>query len=228
MSKDHPEYEWGGDANENDDNAVPRLSTGIEVLDRKLNGGIPAGCVVALSAKPASQSELFLYEMAGVRETLYLTTERTVTDVEESLDVNATDPDRTIVREIDGPGGLDTARDHLEDLDDGATAIVDPIGPLEEADPSDYRTFINDLKARTVESGSVTVLHCLNRQQVPAQRDRTVYLADVIFDLATDHRGSTVENSLFVPKFRDGAARSEAIELDLTTSVTIDVSRKIA
>jgi len=47
-----------------------RLSTGVDILDRQLDGGIPPGSIVLLAADPASQSELFLYELAGVRATL--------------------------------------------------------------------------------------------------------------------------------------------------------------
>ena len=56
---------------------VERLRTGIEVLDRKLDGGIPAGSIVALTADPASQAELFLYELTATRGTLYLSLDRT-------------------------------------------------------------------------------------------------------------------------------------------------------
>ena len=42
-----------------------RLKTGIDVLDRKLNGGLPAGCIVALTASPSSQAELLLYELTA-------------------------------------------------------------------------------------------------------------------------------------------------------------------
>ena len=69
----HEKFEWESDpATESETSEL--LSTGIEVLDRKLGGGVPKGTIIALSALPASQSELFLYEMAAVRETVYLTT----------------------------------------------------------------------------------------------------------------------------------------------------------
>lgn len=204
------------------------LSTGIEVLDRKLDGGVPAGRIVALSASPTSQSELFLYEMAAVRETVYLTTERTAADVEDSFEQAGTPLDGVEVQRIDPDDPISDARAALEGVSDGSTLIVDPVGPLEAAPEDQFRSFVNDLKARTVETESLTLLHCLDGRRVPPQRDRTEYIADIVFDLVTKLRGGSVENSLVIPKFRGGRTLPEAIELDLTTDVTIDVSRKIA
>jgi hypothetical protein len=55
---------------------IARLSTGVPVLDRKLDGGITSGSTVALCAPPASQAELSLTEFPASRPTLYLTTDR--------------------------------------------------------------------------------------------------------------------------------------------------------
>lgn len=204
------------------------LSTGIDVLDRKLDGGIPAGRTVALLASPTSQSELFLYEMATARETLYLTTERTAAAVESELERAGTDSDAVDVRRLDDDDPVGAARSALEELPDESMLIVDPINPLEAADADAYRAFLNELKTRTVETGGLALLHCLDGRAVPAQRDRTEYHADVVFDLVTKLRGGSVENRLSLPKFRGGESLSDAIELDLTADVTIDVSRKIA
>ena len=62
-----------------------RLRTGIDVLDRKLNGGIPSGSIVALCARPASQAELFLYELTATRGALYLSLDRTGDAVTHSI-----------------------------------------------------------------------------------------------------------------------------------------------
>lgn len=227
MVSSHETLEWADPTNDATDTG-DRLSTGIEILDRKLGGGIPAGRTVLLSASPVSQSELFLYEMAGARDTMYLTSERTVEDVEISLARYDDESNHTTVHHIDASDPIGDAREKLSELTDASTLIVDPMGPLEEANEREYRTFLNELKTRTHETRSLSVLHCLDGRQVPAQRDRTEYLSDVIFNLVTRLRGGSVENSLTVPKFRGGAARTDAIQLDLTTNVTIDVSRKIA
>lgn len=205
------------------------LATGIDVLDRKLGGGIPAGRIVVLSASPVSQSELILYEIASVRPTVYLTTERRVPDVEASfertVDGSAADID---VYHLGTDDPVGDARQALELVPDEGTIIVDPMQLLEGVDTDVYRTFLNDLKARTWETNSLTLLHCLDGRSVPDQRDRTEYLADIIFTLSTTVRGGTVKNSLSIPKFRGGQALSESIDLDLTTDVTVDVSRRIA
>lgn len=204
------------------------LETGIEVLDRKLDGGIPAGRVVVLSASPASQSELFLYEMASIRPTVYLTTERTVADVDEYLKQTTTDVDEVDIRRIGTEAPLSEARSAIEDLPENATVIVDPIRLLESTESERYRSFVNDLKARITDVDGLALLHCLEGRDVPPQRDRTEYLADIIFSLSTEVQGGTLQNDLAIPKFRGGRALPESIDLDLTADVTIDVSRKIA
>lgn len=204
------------------------LTTGIKVLDRILDGGIPAGRVVVLLASPASQSELFLYEMATVRPTTYLTTERPPSEIENCLSQTGLAPGTVAIHGIEGGDPFAEAMAVVSDLTAESTLIVDPMRRLEEFDADAYRDFLNAVKARTAETGSLTVLHCLNGAHVPAQRDLTAYLADIVFDLSTVVRGGSVQNQLAIPKFRRGHALPETINLDLTADVTIDVTRKIA
>jgi KaiC/GvpD/RAD55 family RecA-like ATPase len=204
------------------------LPTGIEVLDRKLDGGIPQGCVVVLSASPASQSELFLYEMTSPRQTTYLTTERTIPHVQDGLAQAGISLDDIEIHSVTSSDPLDDARDVIDEIPTASTVIVDPMRRLETTETEAYRSFLNELKRTAVETDSLILLHCLDGCRVPEQRDRTEYLADIIFDLSTNLHGGTIENALSIPKFRGGSSLSDAIELDLTTDVTIDVSRKIA
>lgn len=204
-----------------------RLSTGIEVLDRKLGGGIPAGRVVVLSAAPASQSELLLYEFASNRKTVYLNTERAESTIRSVMEQTGA-PDGVELHRVDDDDPLADTKRVVEELSEETTLIIDPMRLLEAQEESAYREFLNLLKTRTNETGSITFLHCLDGRGVSEQRDRTEYMADIIFYLSTEIRGETIENSLAVPKFRGGQALNEVIKLNLMAEVSIDVSRKIA
>lgn len=220
-------FEWETES-ARESEADTLLSTGIDVLDRKLGGGIPEGKIVALSALPASQSELFLYEMSAVRDTVYLTTERRETDVESSLRDSDVPLDEIQVHQLEAEDPFQAGRTAIGRLPERSLLVVDPVNPLERQGTTEYRDFLNEVKARTVENGGLAVLHCLDGEEKPTQRDRTQYLSDIVFSLNTRLRGGSVENTLSVPKFRGGRALPDAVDLDLTADVTIDVSRKIA
>lgn len=205
-----------------------RLPTGIDVLDRKLEGGLPAGSVVALTASPASQSELLLYELAVPRGTLYLTTERSTEAVRDAFDRTTVPTGTPEVEGLAGEAPLDRATALSETLAEGSTLIVDPVDPLERQDSARYRRFVNGLRARLVDTESIAVLHCLAGHAPPEGRDLTEHMADVVFALDTRVSGESVENRLAVPKFRGGRALSETIKLELTERVRVDTSRDIA
>jgi RecA-superfamily ATPases implicated in signal transduction len=207
---------------------VERLPTGITVLDRRLDGGIPEGSTVLLVAPPASQAELFLYELTTTRGTLYLSTVRSGTAVEDAI---AKVPGRVgnpTVRDIGGDAPLDNAHSLVRELPEGANLIVDVMDPLERRDPRRYRGFLNELQNHLVNTKGLAVLHAMRGTNVPDNRDLTKNMADVVFELHTDIQGSEIENRLAVPKFRGGAALEETIKLKLTEEVTIDTSRDIA
>ncbi|WP_049970303.1 RAD55 family ATPase [Haladaptatus cibarius] len=204
-----------------------RLSTGVPVLDRKLEGGLPPGSTVALCAPPASQAELLLSEFTSSRPTLYLTTDRT----EESVSAEfrrASDRRTPEVRYIPGDAPLDHARRLFQRLPSDSTLVVDPVDLLEREDPTRYRNFLHDLQSHVRGTDSLAVLHCLDGRSVPDQRDITEHAVDVVFQLHTEISGDRVENRLAVPKFRGGRALPETIKLELTESVAIDTSRDIA
>lgn len=209
---------------------VGRLETGIEILDRRLEGGIPPGSIVVLAAPPQSQAELLLYELTAARGSLYLTTERTqeaVRDTLERTDAPVGDP---TIRDIPSEDRLEQANRLFRALPQGANLILDTADPLERSDPDRYRTFLNELREHMVETDSVAFVHCLRGQEghVPRNRDTTLHIADVVFDLTTTVRGTDLEVRLTVPKFRGGSALSESIKLEIADRVAIDTSRDIA
>jgi KaiC/GvpD/RAD55 family RecA-like ATPase len=204
------------------------LPTGISVLDREFGGGLPSGSVVALTADPASQSELILDRFSRVRECRYLTTVRSPDAVEASLTLDGEDGGETVVRDATGADPFSTTLDAAAELPDGGTVVVDSVGPLEASDPEGYGEFLSELRRHVDDAGGLAVLHAL--KGAPADRTRVVteQVADVVFDLRTTVTGTEIANRLVVPKFRGGAALEEPLKLKLTDSVSVDTSRDIA
>ncbi len=206
-----------------------RLRTGIDVLDRKLDGGLPAGSMVALAAHPASQAELFLYELTATRGTLWLSLDRTSESVTDSIEKSPARTGDPTVRHISGEAPLDNAGKLISALPETSNLIVDPLDVLEAQEPpSRFRSFMNDLQNHIFNTDSLAILHCLDGRSVPPLRDTTEHFADVVFYLDTDTSGDEVENRLAIPKFRGGRAPSDVIKLDLVEQVSIDTSRDIA
>jgi KaiC/GvpD/RAD55 family RecA-like ATPase len=204
-----------------------RLPTGISVLDRQLDGGIPPGSILLLSADPASQSESLLYEIAAARGTLYVTTVRSEEAVRDAIDRYGGGVGRLTIRDAGDYPPIDNATRLVKDLPESSNLLVDVVDPLEEADPTRYRAFLNELQTHMVNTGSIAVLHAMHGSDAP-NRSLTEHMADVVFDLRTDTSGSQIVNRLAVPKFRGGSALEETIKLKLTDGVTIDTSRDIA
>ncbi|MEA1929929.1 RAD55 family ATPase [Halohasta litorea] len=207
-----------------------RLSTGIDVLDRQLDGGIPTGSIVLFSADPASQSELLLYEVTAVRMALYLTTIRSDQAVQDALDRTSryTNVGEPTIRDIGVEAPLDQGNKLLGTLPTESTLIVDTLDPLERQEASRYRYFLNQLQTQMRNTESIAILHAMEGRSVPELRDVTEHMADVVFKLNTEVQGTEIVNRLSVPKFRGGRALDETIKLKLSTGVSIDTSRDIA
>lgn len=206
-----------------------RLPTGIGVLDRKLDGGLPAGSVVAFTSPPASQGELLLYELTAARPTLYISTDRSEEAVRDGLRTTMARTGDPTVRFVPNDAPLQHAQRLVTMLPEGSNLIVDPVDVLEEeAGASNFRNFLNEVQTHMRNTDSIAVLHCLKGRDRSPVRDTTEHMADVVFELQTKVKGDKVENRLAVLKFRGGRALGDTIKLELGERVTIDTSRDIA
>ncbi|ELY85603.1 RAD55 family ATPase [Natrialba taiwanensis] len=206
---------------------VDRLETGIDVLDRKLDGGLPPGCLVAYTAAPASQSELLLYELTAARGTLYLSTERSEETVRHAVESSPSDVGNPTIRHVSSDTPIEETMQLIGALPDGANLIIDTMNVLERTDTDEFISFLDDLKTQMLDKNGIAVLHCL-RGDVPANRTRTYHAVDAVFDLQTAVSGAELENHLTIPKFRGGGQPTKAIKLELVEEVAIDTSRDIA
>lgn len=202
-----------------------RLSTGAEILDRRLGGGIPVGRMVALTAPPDTQSELLLSELARERETIYLSTVRPADEVRAELDTSGAAVEVTRVEPTEL---LDDPARCLDRIERQSNVIIDPTSGLELDDRDRYLNFLNALKARLRETRSVALLHCLDADDNPPLRSLTLNCADIVWRLHLLITTLSVETRLIISKFRGGSALREPIKLLLTDRVQIDTSRDIA
>lgn len=193
-----------------------RLATGIDVLDSTLGGGIPAGSVVALTADVASQTEHLLYAMTATRGTLYLSTERSASNVERAIDRSSVETGKPTIRRLDGEDPLEHALEMIEKLPAGANLIVDPIDRLEAVDGERYLSFLNAVANRMVETDGMTIFHCLGAASESANRRSTKHVADAVFDVHTTTPGWDVDVNqyLSVSKYRFDSSLVNTVGLD--------------
>ncbi len=207
---------------------MSKLATGIDILDRQLEGGIPSGSIVALVAPPSSNAELLLYQLTAPRQSLYLSTVRSAAAVRDGLRAtNAPTGDPT-VRELTGAEVLDQANRAIGRLDEEMTLLIDPLDPIEQREYSRFVAFMNDLQTHLQNTGGFAVLHCLDDGHDPDHRRYTLHAADVVFDLQVELRGSSLVNRLTIPKNRAGSPIPVEIKLELVDEVAVDMSRDIA
>lgn len=217
---------------------IDRLPTGIDSLDRLLDGGIPSGSLVKLAAPPNSQAEMLIHEMVTARRTIYLTTMRPAPTVRDSLQRAGVATEGVAVKEFgpasstkaagESPSMFQEAVALIDEIPEGTNVVVDPVDVFEWAGTDDYLDFLNEFSAVLTRTNSIGVLHCLDGQAVPDHRDVTDYVADIAFQLSAEVTDDGIDTRLSVPKFRGRSAPQETVKLDLSGGITVDLSRNIA
>lgn len=205
-----------------------RFSTGLPFLDRLLDGGIPAGTLLALTAPPASQSELLLRELLATHRTLYVSSLRPAAEV--GAWAAATVPGEVDVRaEHRRPATLLDDPDSLVDaVDPESVVVVDPVDGVEAGDRGAYVEFLARLSGRLREVDSVGVLHCMDHGADPPARATTLKRADAVWQVELAALSRDIKTRLLVTKSRHGRALTEPVPLLMTDRVRIDTSRRIA
>ncbi|QSG11559.1 RecA-superfamily ATPase implicated in signal transduction, inactivated [Halapricum desulfuricans] len=234
---------------------VGELSTGIPALDRRLDGGLYPGDILALVAPPATQSQALLYQVMNERPTLYVSTLRPEESVQRDFDkhggidvsyrIETTGNNLTmegeLIHELTGSrtytgnsavkdDPLDDLYDFVESIERSINLIVDPANPLERGDSRDaYNETLSFLGAKLAETDSLGILLCHTSESQPPFRDLTLIAADVVWEVdVVSISKDDIEYQLRVPKNRGGTIITEDLSLDISNrTVTIDDSRAI-
>lgn len=199
-----------------------RIPTGVELLDRRLDGGLAPGSVLVYEAPPASQAEVFLHSLATSRPTTYVSTVRSPRRVETTLGPEAP----VTVTGIDPAAPGETLCEVLQSFASAPVLIVDPIDPLEATQT--YRSVLSTIESHVAAAETLVVLHALRQSPPPAGRSRTHHVADTVFRLEPTPGDADSTTRLSVPKVRGGTPLREPVTLSLTDTVAVDPSRQIA
>lgn len=228
------------------------ISTGNQLLDGQLAGGLRAGDLLAIRAPPASQSEAIIHTLMKERPTLYISTLRQADAVRNDLDRVAT-PDMefkvAFVGEVANMGGemvkkltgkrtlsndyssqtgpLDSVFEEIQSLGGRCNVVLNPTSPLErDAESEKYTAVLNKLKQRIMEVEGLGVLHCINQTQNPVLRDTTLTVADVIWTVEHVSKGEE-KYRMKVEKNRGDPVSRESFELFLNRYVEVDATRNL-
>lgn len=230
-----------------------QISSGNQILDRKLGGGVRPGSLLAIRAPPASQSEALLYSLMEQYPTLFISAIRRESavqndierimgpeaDVEVASIVSEANLDAKLVKEITGgeslTSGLTSTSTTLEEtyeliqsVDAQTNVVLDSVTPLERSgEGTKYQTVLNELKATVTDAGGIGVLHCIDTDDKPALRERTLAIADVIWTVKPIVKSNEQKYQLEVLKNRGGDIVQKPIEVTLDRSVRIDDTRNI-
>lgn len=232
-----------------------KLSTGIDSIDRRLEGGIQSGSIVALLTPPTAQSHSLLQQVMKQRETVYITTLRTRESIENDLSHLSDDEMALSICEVgeamtrhsnkmerltgsrihtintsERDTLLDDINEVLDTIGDSVNVIIDPANPLERGESrTAYQNLLKSLSTTLIETNSIGLLHCTRLETPPLFRETTLTVADVVWELdVVSGRKNDLEIQTRIPKNRGGDAVLEKITLVIEgDTVYTDDSRNI-
>ena len=205
-----------------------RLSTGIDELDDRLGGGIPPGRILSFVATADTQSELLVKHLAAQHDCLYLSTLRPKWEVEEEvrdyvqMAAATTGGTSVQIEQLTPDSRLDSARRYVEKLDGRTVVVIDSANELESREKERYVYFIDELKRKLWETGSVGLLYCIEEPEPSEGRDVTLRRADLIWQLRPPDEAEGLNHDLLISKFRSGRALTEPLMLSLTDEVRVE------
>lgn len=198
-----------------------RVTTGVSGLDDRLDGGFPAGSLVALTAPPDSQSEQLCYQFAVAAGATYLSTFRPADEVATAVATRF--PDASLaVEQTPATSLLDEPAATLDELPGGPSYVLDTATELERAGRDRYRRTLDVLKRRIRSNDGVALLHCLDIEPSPMRRGLTLGRADVALRLQFTGLPDRLAPRMYVTKLRGGVAPDETVPLRFAERVVVD------
>ncbi len=226
-------------------------STGIDILDKKLDGGLPEGSLVCIYANPISMPEVFLYQFATVVKTYYFTTSRPAeyvkdnivnlglsADKVEFIDVFSqyymNDYGQFVVvdayRDKEVFDFMDRHLNRILETKEKYNVIIDTFSFFLRLDvPIGMKEWlINKLYVHSKQSNNIYYIYMMKNVHPPDIVNMVLDISDVIFDIDTERLGDRMSSKLAIPKIRNKTPMLETFKFYISEGVQIDTSRDIA
>ncbi len=227
------------------------VPTGILLLDRRLDGGLPPGSFVCVYADPLAMPEVFLYHFASVGKSYYFNTSRPAKYVKADMDrygipnenVNFVDVySQYYLNEYGQFVVEDRYRDKeiFDFVDDRLNAIVEQGGDFVIVlDSISFflklnvewglkEWLINKLYTIAKESECVVYAYLIKDVHPSDVVKRVIDISDVVFDIAAERAGERIVSKFAIPKLRGKRSLPEYFRFYIEEGVQIDTSRDIA
>ncbi len=232
-------------------NVKARLSTGVDILDRSLNGGLPSGALVYFSANPKSMPEVFLYELSMPRKTYYITTHKSPRYIKrnmEELDFESSGMEFVNLHEEYYRRILPASQDRYEaakklvkytndwldsfskSKEENFTIIFDSFSFLIDlgVDIDSIKHLLDKIYDIINDNNGICYLMIVKGMHHESVENHIQYWCDVIFDIDLERKGDKIINKLTLPRIRGMTPVTDYIKFRVTDRITIDTSRDIA
>lgn len=231
--------------------AAVKKSTGIEILDRSLGGGIPSGSIVYFTSDPKSMSEVFLFHFIIPRATYYFATDRRPKYIEEDIRRLEFDPSNIHFIDVykmyyEDAASLGLERENidnyiLEFLENELqnlyvngqrdfTCIIDSFSFFLELNINFNRikSMINLIYEVIKNTESICYLYILKGVHDQKVENLLLNISDAVFDIEIEKKGDKISNKLSIPKIRGTIPSIDFIKFKIAEGVIIDTSKDIA
>jgi KaiC/GvpD/RAD55 family RecA-like ATPase len=228
------------------------VPTGIVLLDRRLDGGLPAGSFVCVHADPIAMPEAFLYQFATVMKTYYFTTSRPAKFVRRDMEKLRLDVQHVQFVDIFSQYYLNEYGQFIVEDKYRDKEIFDFVGDrlakIQEEEKGEYNIVIdslsfflnlsvewglkewllNKLYSISKERGVVVYCYLIKDLHPPDVVNKVLDISDVVFQVEAERVGERIVSKFAVPKLRGKMPVMEYFRFTVEEGVQVDTSRDIA
>lgn len=227
------------------------IPTGIALLDKRLDGGLPVGSFVCLYADPIAMPEAFLYQFANSTKSYYITTNRPAKYIARDMELLHFNPKNVIFVDIFtqyylNEYGQFVIEDRYRDkeiFDFLAEKLVELNGELGEfvvvVDNLSFflnlnvewglkEWLLNRLYSIAKEKENLVYVYLIKKLHPYSVVNLVLELSDVVINVEAERVGERIVTKFALPKIRGKKPITEFFRFVVDEGVQIDTSRDIA